>query len=295
MSHPPRRCCVACGRDDAKPLFRDLVACANCGLVYFPWRLTPREVARLYGENYFKGAEYFDYPVDRAVHEANFRNYLRRLGRWLPAGGRLFEIGCAYGYFLRLAGRRWRVSGCDIAAEPCRHARDVLGQEVYCGDFEEVPLKPGRVDLFCLWDTIEHLEDPGRYLRRIAELLHPGGVLALSTGDLGSRLARWQGPRWRQIHPPTHLWYFTPATMRRTLERFGFEAAWTGHPGLWRSVGQIVYSLTSLNRPRPSALHRLCMKLGLGRLGIYLNTFDHMMVVARRTAARPAVIERAAA
>ena len=253
------RYCVACGAHHARPLFRDLVTCSACGMIYYPHRLAPEEVTRLYSEAYFGGAEYYDYLADRPVHEANFRARVRHLARWLPRGRHLLEVGCSYGFFLNLARARWRVRGCDIATEPCRYAREILGLDVLAGDFLEIPLARDEVDALCLWDTIEHLEDAEGYLARAADVLKPGGILALSTGDIGSWLARWQGPRWRQIHPPTHLWYFSRQTMRRTLDRFGFEMCWFRRIGLARSVGQIVYSLTSLKMrralARPPVLH----------------------------------------
>jgi SAM-dependent methyltransferase len=276
------RSCVACGGHDATSLYRDLVRCDACGMIYYPRCLSPDEVTRLYAEDYFKGQEYFDYLADRAVHEANFRARVQQLARWLPPGKRVFEIGCSYGLFLHVARDRWQVAGCDVAAEPCRHARDVLGLDVRAGDFTELPLRRGEVDAFCLWDTIEHLNDPARDLAWMAELLEPGGLLALTTGDIGSRLARWRGPRWRQLHPPTHVWYYSRETMRLMLERFGFEVVEFRHIGLARSVGQVVYSLTSLGREKPSWLHTLCMKSRLGRLWVWLNTLDLMFVVARR-------------
>lgn len=278
----PTRCCVACGETATTPLYRELARCAGCGLVYFPPALAAADVQRLYGEDYFHGAEYWNYAADRPVHEANFRARLRQLQPWLPPGRRLFEVGCSYGFFLHLAQVHWQVAGCDIAEAPVCHAREVLHLDVQCGDFAGVPLGRGDVDAFCLWDTIEHLDDPGLYLARMADVLAPGGVVALTTGDIGSWLARWQGPRWRQIHPPTHLWYFSRPTLERTLARFGFEVCLVRHVGLARSLGQILYSLTSLGRPTPSRLHRLVMATGLGHWRVWLNTFDLMLVIARR-------------
>src|SRR5262249_50710544 len=91
-----------------------------------------------------------------------------------------------------------------------------------------------------------------------------------------------QGPRWRQIHPPTHIWYFSLETLRRTLKRFGMDVIGWRYVGMMRSLGQIVYSLTSLGKPEPSWLHRFCTASGLGRVGVWMNTFDLLMVVARR-------------
>lgn len=276
------RPCIACGGKEAAPLYDNLAKCADCGLIYYPDQVSRDEIVSLYDRTYFHGAEYYDYQGDRSIHEANFRKRILQLSPWVKPGSRLFEIGCSYGYFLNLAKQHWQVGGCDVAVEPCKHAQS-LGLNTHVGDFTDVPLNKGDVDAFCLWDTIEHLYAPDLYLRRMAQLLNPGGVLALTTGDIGSMLAKFQGPRWRQIHPPTHLWYFSRETMQRLLARFGFEMVSFRRIGLWRSLGQIVYSLTSLNRPEPAPIHRLCEKLGLKRLGVWLNTFDFMFVVAKRT------------
>jgi SAM-dependent methyltransferase len=276
-----RECVAGCGQA-TRAWHRGLVTCTSCGLVYFPRRLTPDEIQRLYSEEYFNGAEYLDYLGDRPVHEATFRARRSRLLRWLPRGRSLFEIGCSYGFFLNLAKEYWQVAGCDLAAKPCWYATSELNVDAREGDFLEIALERGAYDAFCMWDTIEHLEDPGHYLDRISNLLLPGGILALTTGDIGSWLARWQGPRWRQIHPPTHLWYFSRSTMLRTLERFGFEIVEFRHVGVPRSLGQVVYSLTTLGQGNPSRLYRACEATGLARLRFWLNTFDLMWVVARR-------------
>jgi SAM-dependent methyltransferase len=279
-----RRRCLTCENDRTVGWHRGLVRCVTCGLIYYPWRLSAEEQAALYCEDYFRGAEYRDYLADRSAHEANFRGRIKQLSRWLPRDRRLFEIGCSYGLFLNLAREHWSVRGCDIAREPCRYAMEQFGVDARHGDFLDSPLEPGEVDAFCMWDTIEHLDDPAAYLGEIARVLPDGGLLALTTGDIGSLLSRVQGPRWRQIHPPTHLWYFSRETLNRALAKFELDVVWCGRVGVHRSIGQTVYSLTSLNRARPSLLHVLCERTGIGRMTFSLNTHDLIYVIAKRRA-----------
>jgi hypothetical protein len=139
-----------------------------------------------------------------------------------------------------------------------------------------------------MWDTIEHLEDPGAYLAEIARVLPDAGLLALTTGDIGSLLARFQGPRWRQIHPPTHLWYFSRETLGRALERFKLDVIWCRRVGVARSIGQTIYSLTSLHRAIPSPLYGLCERTGIGPMTFSINTYDLIYVIAMRRARSPA-------
>ena len=69
---------------------------------------------------------------------------------------------------------------------------------------------------------IEHLPDPGAVLDKLAALLAPGGVIWIATPDAGSRIARRLGRRWWSVIP-THLHLFTRHSLRRLLERHGFE------------------------------------------------------------------------
>ncbi len=274
--------CAACGAADAAPAFRGLVTCRGCGLLYYPRPVPPDELAALYDEGYFRGEEYHDYLADAPVHRANFRARVRALRPWVPTGGSLFEIGCAYGLFLDEARALWRVAGCDLSPAPCAHARERLGLDVACGDFLDCALAPGSFDAFVLWDTVEHLADPAGYLARIAAVSGPGGVVALTTGDLGSPLARWRGERWRQIHPPTHLWYFSRRTLGRLFERHGFEPVTWRRIGVWRSLSQFLAGRAGAGGDGRRRLLAAARRTGIGRLRIWLNTGDLLFVVARK-------------
>jgi hypothetical protein len=54
------------------------------------------------------------------------------------------------------------------------------------------------------------------------ELLAPGGVLVLAVPDAGSRIARVLGKRWWSVIP-THIHYFTRASITTMLEGAGYE------------------------------------------------------------------------
>lgn len=216
--------CIACGADTWRPLYRGLVRCEGCGFVRAASLPTPAALAALYGAGYFQGEEYGDYLGDREVHRLNFR---RRLERITAVAGRLesmYEIGCAYGLWLETAAERGiRAAGIDISAEAVRHARDILKLDASAGAFEDAAMAPGAFQAFCMWDTLEHLAHPECMVSRIAELLPPGGWFFATTGDIGSPTARRQGERWRMIHPPTHLQYFSRDTVSRFLARHGLH------------------------------------------------------------------------
>jgi len=276
--------CLVCGVtvNGAKPSRRGLLTCPQCGFVFAAIPADePAALIALYQEDYFKGGEYDDYLRDRPQLQANFADRIATLQRF-SSGGKLFEIGAAYGFFLELAQPYWQPSGIDVAEPAARYAAETLGLPVTCGEFLEYPLDPTGYDVFCMWDTIEHLARPDRYIERIARHLRPGGLLALTTGDIGSLTAHAQGERWRLIHPPTHLWYFSVHTMRQMLGRYGLEVVHLSHPGNYRSLSALArWGLGPLGASG-NAIYTRLNRSNWATRGINLNLFDIMFVIAQQ-------------
>jgi SAM-dependent methyltransferase len=100
--------------------------------------------------------------------------------------GRYLDVGCAYGGFLiAFAEQGFDVLGIEI--EPnfanygiinCKEYK--LNDKVIIGDFLNVDeVKLGKFDLITCNDVIEHVKNPETTLRKLANLLNPGGVLFL--------------------------------------------------------------------------------------------------------------------
>jgi len=245
--------------------------------------LSRQELEQLYSAAYFHGEEYRDYVGERALLTKQFRLRLKILLRYVPAARRqyLFEIGAAYGFFLDLARPHFdRVGGIDLSRDAAAYARETVGVPVATGDFLEHPLA-APVDAVCMWDTIEHLVQPSLYIEKIATHLRWGGILAITTGDIGSPLARWRKAKWRQIHPPSHLHYFSKHTLRLLLAKHGFEVCYEGYAGCYRSADTIAYILLSLKRGRPGPYRKL-QATGLLNWSFYSNLYDILYVIARK-------------
>lgn len=275
--------CIVCGGAESAGLYEGLLRCRSCGYVFADVRLSDAEFHDLYKKGYFFGEEYQDYLKDKETLQKNFRLRLDELAPFLdPARHkRLFEIGCAYGFFLDAARPRFEsVSGMDVAEDGVAHAR-ALGLDAACGDFLTRDFGSQRFDVVTMWDTIEHLKSPHLFLEKAASLLDKGGLIAITTGDIDSLNARVQKDKWRLIHPPTHAHYFSPRTLTKLLDRLGFEVISDGHCGFYRSVDNAAYNIFTLRQKRPW-IYNLIAKSGLGRLDFYLNLYDIMYVIARK-------------
>jgi hypothetical protein len=135
-----------------------------------------------------------------------------------------------------------------------------------------------------MWDTIEHVPSPDRFVAKAFELLRPGGYLFMTTGDIDSVVARLQGPRWRQIHPPTHLSYFSRRTLTRMLERAGFEVTTLETAPYYHTFQNILATLRlrggAVGRVAGGLLDRVPTRIR--QLGGWIDLRDIIFVAARR-------------
>ena len=279
-------CTVCDGREFQAEVYGVLSRCQGCGHVFAP-ELPAMAPARLYNEDYFTVAEYVDYAAQYQTLAKNFNTYLRLMRRYGATHGRLFEVGAAYGFFLNEARRSFDVEGIDVSAEATAFGRERFALPLHCGDFTAFePTEPYRV--VCLWDTLEHLCQPGEYVAKVHEILGTDGHFFLTTGDIGSLVPRIQGHRWRLIHPPTHLHYFSWATITRLLHRHGFEGLQITTVGLHRELRAMLHGLSLFSRSRvvrtvAGALAERAKAL-LGHASVSINLFDIMFVAARKRA-----------
>jgi hypothetical protein len=276
--------CLICHSSDLAPLYKGLLRCRACHYVFADLNLTDRELQQLYDHSLFKEGEFFDYRADRKYFTRNFRLRYRVLRRFIdPARHRrLLEIGSAYGFFLDVVRADFpTLAGIDVTDEGVRYTREELKLPAMQGDFLQYDFGAQHFDVVCLWDTIEHVARPDLYVQRISQLTEPGALLALTTGDIDSLVARLRGEHWRMIIPPVHAHYFSRATIARLLDQYGFDVVYQRHCGFYRSMSNVAYIILALRHARPKLFRRL-QRLGLLNWGFYLNLYDIMYVIARK-------------
>ena len=281
------RACIACGGGAWQALYAGLERCGQCDFVRARDVPEDEAIAQLYGPGYFRGDEYADYLGDRQVHMKNFRRRLERITTVAGKPESLYEIGCAYGFWLHTATAAGiRAAGIDIAAEAVRHATETLRLDATCGAFEEARLEPEQFGAYCMWDTLEHLAHPEAFVAKVAVLLPPGGWFFATTGDIGSKVAERQQGDWRMIHPPTHLQYFSRETLRRFLSRHGLETVHIESVPMCRSVYGTLAGLERFDRGALRSAARLAGALIPSaltrRMHFWLDVGDIMLVCARK-------------
>jgi 2-polyprenyl-3-methyl-5-hydroxy-6-metoxy-1,4-benzoquinol methylase len=144
------------------------------------------------------------------------------LGKETP--GRLLDVGCGGGRFLRRMQKRgWQVAGTDFDEQAARKVSTRYGIETHVGDLPQCGLPAERFDAITLSHAIEHLYDPLATLRECLRLLKPGGLLVMTTPNAHSIGAIEFGANWRGWEAPRHLHLFTVASLAALTRQAGFE------------------------------------------------------------------------
>lgn len=203
--------------------------CVKCGFVYL-------ERARI-ARRYYSGEKY------RAHHGPSlgkknsprelFKAYLpfqyqihESMGSLLRPSISLLDVGCSAGHFLHsLKGKvRTRV-GLELSREEVSFIRRNLDFPVYNVPIGEAPIREGLFDVITSLQVLEHVEDPVGFLQNIRKHLKKSGTLYLELPNIDDvlltvyRVKEYEDFYYRE----PHLSYFSKATLRRALQKAGFE------------------------------------------------------------------------
>lgn len=209
---------------------------------------------------------------DRLRATALRRRILEAFPPW-TGGGRLLDVGCASGKFLRqVQAVGWQVAGIELDEAAASKARAVT-PDVIVGDPAEIELPAGPFDVITAFHVVEHLPDPLRALRNLLRALAPGGVLIVEVPNAAGVGARVFGRYWCGYDLPRHLVHFTPPTMTAMVERAGGRVAGVHHRTKPRYVSRSLKAWLGDHEHLASRLGRaaLSSRLGGGALKLVLE------------------------
>jgi 2-polyprenyl-3-methyl-5-hydroxy-6-metoxy-1,4-benzoquinol methylase len=202
-----------------------IVKCGSCGFIFLDANFTTKELDEFYRPEYFKeSVDYFDEP-SRTYMAGGLLDEIE----CFKQSGKLLEIGCAGGFFLKLAkSRGFDVHGIEISKSASKFAKK-LGLDVQNATVENVKVRQ-KYDVIVLSNVLEHLIDPRRALEKINSWLEDDGIVFVGVPNFGSAVVRLQYYlnvfRYYNKHSlfsKVHLSYFTPDTLKKLCEDSGFK------------------------------------------------------------------------
>jgi SAM-dependent methyltransferase len=145
---------------------------------------------------------------------------------------RVLEFGCYEGMVAGLLFERGcTVTGIELDRQAAEMARNVCDR-VIVADIEEIDLlgefKEERFDVGLFGDVLEHLQDPGKVLVQMRQLLAPGGFIVISVPNIAHASIRLMllGGNFDYsefgILDDTHVQFFTYDSIKTLLDSCGY-------------------------------------------------------------------------
>jgi len=280
--------CDLCGSRDpvlvleSPRLDGPLVRCINCGLYYVGERRSnlafgsdsaADTTQRIRDAN--RDLQGIDLDEERRLAGLNARTRLDLIRRYRPSG-RLLEVGCARGDFLRVAKEYFNVTGVEPNEELARDA--VVVAPVDQGIIENHA--ESEYDVAASFHVIEHTDSPRRFLEAIAARVQPGGLVVIETPNIHSVPFRVLKARWRQFIPE-HYFFFDEKTMTRLFENAGITVERIARIGKFASPALILNRLARYFRPLRYA-ESAAARLNLKRVVVPVDPFDIMIAIGRK-------------
>ncbi|HEX7899896.1 MAG TPA: fatty acid desaturase [Planctomycetota bacterium] len=242
--------CPLCDAARKRPLYRvkeheydnttddpfQMVECGGCGAWYLDPRPADAELPTIYPPNYYTNVLEASSSLD--VERAR-KGAFMRLGTWLfkrrirpierhqpiTPETRWLDIGCGGGLALEAMRQAYGARGVGVdmserAVAICRQR----GFEAHAVRFEDfTPASGSRFHLIHSSHLIEHVGSPLAYLKKVYDLLEPGGVTVFITPNTRTWESRLFRHHWGGLHVPRHWVLFQDESARRAAERVGFE------------------------------------------------------------------------
>lgn len=211
-----------------KPGSFNVVRCIGCELMRTNPRPNYASINQFYPHEYLphhsSSPDYFDQERGGTLRRLLLR-WFGTNNRELPLTqpGRAVEIGCANGDWLRsLAQKGWIGQGIEFSEEAAALAR-AEGLNVHCAMVENAPPPHEPVDLIAAWMVLEHLHDPLQCLAILRSWSKPSTFLVGSVPDASSLHWRYFREGAYDLQLPTHLFHYTPTTLRKVLLAGGWQ------------------------------------------------------------------------
>jgi len=215
--------------------YLDIVRCRECGLVM----TNPRDDAQTIASVYSR-LEDRVYQGEVENRQRTAHDHLRWIQRHVQPPGKLLDVGCATGIFLEAAHNAgWQTTGIEPSIWAAEQAQlRVRSSQIVLGGLEDVDLQTSQYQVVTAWDVLEHVQSPTAALYRLRNWLAPDGMCFLNLPNASSLVARLSGAHWILLLRE-HLWYFSPDTIQKYLEKTGFELVHTQPNTVWFSLENV--------------------------------------------------------
>ena len=194
--------------------------CLTCGLIFLSD--IPSNISLYYEEEYYK------IPTVENIKKygKKLQYQVDMISEHFPVGGRLLEIGPAFGVFAYQAKKNgYIVDAIEISESCCDFLYDKLNINVYRSDnpTEVISDINYLYDIVVLWHNIEHLTEPWKLLDAVAEKIQNGGIVIIASPNPESFSFKFLRSLWPHLDAPRHIYLIPDKLLSNKMYSLGFN------------------------------------------------------------------------
>ena len=203
-----------------------IVACNNCTHLFTHNVAQQNEIGKYYAsENYISHSDTQIGLVNKLYHSIRKRT-LQSKKRLIEretekSNGNILDIGCGTGAFLNTMQKGgWKITGLEPDETARVKAKTLYGIEPQPSN-NIFKLPDNSYDAITMWHVLEHVHELNEYVAQLKNMLTEKGKIFIAVPNYTSYDAQHYGQFWAAYDVPRHLYHFSPASMKKLVEKHG--------------------------------------------------------------------------
>lgn len=215
--------CPTCGNENSKVVFTkqkgEYAYCNNCEHIFLKNQLMDNHLLRFYEDYPTSSLEWHD-------NESTFYRNIYNSGLSLvtPSHGKstLLDIGCSSGYFMSIAeDQGFNCFGIEPNKKESSYAKS-KGLKILGSTINEINKLGKKFNVITLWDVLEHIQDPIKYLISLRSLLNEDGKILLQVPTSDALAARIMQEKCNMFDGIEHLTLFSEKSLNIAFQKAGY-------------------------------------------------------------------------
>ena len=200
-----------------------IVKCKKCSFLFLNPRPRKEELYKFYPPYFYTKDKSIFYKLIEPMFLIAQKSIIRQFKKH-KTNGRSLDIGCGNGGFVSaMLESGFDASGIEPNPEAEKFIDEYLKGRIVFKDIKDCAFESRKFDIITCFQSLEHVSDLGRVLKKVARILKDDGLLYISVPNAGFFEFKLFGAYSYNLEVPRHLYFFKRPTLTKLLKGNGFN------------------------------------------------------------------------